>query len=101
MALMVSPSLAGPLGQVKSAMLSPIFMPSLRKMVCSPIMPARSMKPVLCVRNDRDDTLGIAGATLADQGVPVTRRDGFDPELRWPGLDEIGGLIVFGGEMNA
>ena len=58
------------------------------------------MKPVLCVRNDRDDTLGITVATLAAQGVAVTRLDAFDPEARWPGLDEISGLVVFGGEMN-
>src|SRR5256885_2896344 len=65
-----------------------------------PIMPARSMKPVLCVRNDQDDTPGVAVATLADKGVPVTRLDAFAPGIRWPGVDEIGGLIVFGGEMN-
>jgi GMP synthase (glutamine-hydrolysing) len=58
------------------------------------------MNPVLCVRNDRDDTLGITVAALAAEGVPVERLDGFNPEVRWPGLDEIGGLVVFGGEMN-
>lgn len=59
------------------------------------------MNPVLCVRNDRDDTLGITVSTLAEQGVPVIRLDAFDAELRWPGLDEISGLMVFGGGMNA
>jgi GMP synthase (glutamine-hydrolysing) len=59
------------------------------------------MNPVLCVRNDRDDTLGIAVPGLADAGVPVIRLDAFEAEPRWPGLDEIGGLVVFGGEMNA
>jgi GMP synthase (glutamine-hydrolysing) len=59
------------------------------------------MMPVLCVRNDRDDTLGIAVPMLAEQGVPVTRLDAFGAEPRWPALDEIGGLVVFGGEMNA
>ena len=59
------------------------------------------MKPVLCVRNDRDDTLGISASALAEHGVPVTRLDAFDAEPRWPALDEIGGLVVFGGEMNA
>jgi GMP synthase-like glutamine amidotransferase len=58
------------------------------------------MKSVFCVRNDRDDTLGIAVATLADKGVPVVRLDAFDSALRWPELDEISGLVVFGGEMN-
>src|SRR3981081_2050059 len=59
------------------------------------------MKPVLCVRNDRDDTLGITVPELAEHGVPVSRLDAFAPEVAWPGLDEIGGLVVFGGEMNA
>jgi GMP synthase (glutamine-hydrolysing) len=59
------------------------------------------MKPVLCVRNDRDDTLGITVPALAEHGVPVSRLDAFAPEVAWPGLDEIGGLVVFGGEMNA
>ena len=59
------------------------------------------MNPVLCVRNDRDDTLGITVAALAEHGVLVMRLDAFDVEPRWPGLDEISGLVVFGGEMNA
>jgi GMP synthase (glutamine-hydrolysing) len=58
------------------------------------------MKPVLCVRNDRDDTLGIAVPALAEHGLPVIRLDAFEAEPRWPELEEIGGLVVFGGEMN-
>jgi len=55
---------------------------------------------VLCVRNDRDDTLGITVPALTEHGVPVIRLDAFDAEVRWPGLEEISGLLVFGGEMN-
>ena len=58
------------------------------------------MQPVLCVRNDRDDTLGIAVPALGEHGMPVIRLDAFEAEPRWPGLEEISGLIVFGGEMN-
>lgn len=58
------------------------------------------MKPVLCVRNDRDDTLGITGVVLTEHSVPILRLDAFDPRAVWPDLEEIGGLIVFGGEMN-
>jgi GMP synthase (glutamine-hydrolysing) len=58
------------------------------------------MKPVLCIRNDRDDTLGITGAVLTEHSVPIQRLDAFDPRAVWPDLEEIGGLIVFGGEMN-
>jgi len=58
------------------------------------------MKPVLCIRNDPDDTLGITAAVLGEAGVPLVRVDAFEPDVRWPQLEEIGGLIVFGGEMN-
>jgi GMP synthase (glutamine-hydrolysing) len=59
------------------------------------------MKPVLCVRNDGDDTLGITEVALAEHGVTVVRLDAFDAEPRWPSLDEVSGMVVFGGEMNA
>jgi GMP synthase (glutamine-hydrolysing) len=58
------------------------------------------MKPVLCIRNDRDDTLGISTTVLGDHGVPILQLDGFDPRAVWRDPEEIGGLIVFGGEMN-
>src|SRR5438132_7611253 len=58
------------------------------------------MNPVFCVRNDRDDTLGITAGTLAQAGVPLMGLDAFDAGVRWPALEEISGLIVFGGEMN-
>ncbi len=58
------------------------------------------MKPVLCVRNDRDDSLGITPAVFAEQGVSVQRLDAFTDGVRWPDVDQIGGLVVFGGEMN-
>jgi len=58
------------------------------------------MQPVLCVRNDRDDTLGIAVSALGEHGMPVIRLDAFEAEPRWPELEEISGLVVFGGEMN-
>ena len=59
------------------------------------------MKPVLCIRNDPDDTLGIAPASLAQAQVPTQRVDAFTEGVRWPGLSQISGLVVFGGEMNA
>jgi GMP synthase (glutamine-hydrolysing) len=58
------------------------------------------MKPILGIRNDRDDTLGITAAVLGEAGAPLVRLDAFEPDVRWPDLEEIGGLIVFGGEMN-
>src|SRR4030081_3124124 len=95
MSARVLPSFAGPLGQVKSAMSSPSFMASPQGRIA-----VHSMKPVLCIRNDRDDTLGIAAAALGEAGVPLVRLDAFDPDIKWPALEDIGGLIVFGGEMN-
>lgn len=57
-------------------------------------------KPVLAIRNDPDDNLGISAACLRDAGVGVIQIDGFDPQAAWPALDQIGGLMVFGGAMN-
>ncbi|MEO6797424.1 MAG: type 1 glutamine amidotransferase [Candidatus Dormibacter sp.] len=58
------------------------------------------MKPVLCIRNDRDDSLGISAAVFAEAGLPVQRLDAFERGASWPDLAAIGGLMVFGGEMN-
>src|SRR2546423_139225 len=94
MSASVLPSLAGPAGQVKSAMSSPSFMAPQRR------ISVNAMKPILCIRNDRDDPLGITAGALAEAAVPLVRLDAFEPSARWPALEEIGGLIVFGGEMN-
>src|SRR5256885_6256319 len=94
MSASVLPSLAGPAGQVKSAMSSPSFMAPQRR------ISVNAMKPILCIRNDRDDTLGITAGALAEAAGPLVRLDAFEPSARWPALEEIGGLIVFGGEMN-
>jgi GMP synthase (glutamine-hydrolysing) len=64
------------------------------------MMQRNRMRPVVCVRNDRDDTLGITAAALGEAGVSLVRLDAFQPDIRWPDVEEIGGLIVFGGEMN-
>ena len=58
------------------------------------------MKPVLCIRNDRDDTLGITAAALGEHGLAMVKVDAFDAPSVWPDVEEIRGLIVFGGEMN-
>lgn len=58
------------------------------------------MRPVVGIRNDRDDTLGISGAVLAEAAIRMVRLDAFEPGVQWPELEEIAGLIVFGGEMN-
>jgi len=58
------------------------------------------MKPVLCIRNDRADNFGITPRALAVNGREMVRLDAFDSQARWPTLDEVSALIVFGGEMN-
>src|SRR5438105_14549858 len=58
------------------------------------------MKPVLCVRNDRYDTLGITQQALAEEAVTVQVVDAFEPGAQLPSIEAISGLIVFGGEMN-
>jgi len=64
------------------------------------MMQRMARKPVVCIRNDPYDNLGIAVDELTAAGLPVEPLDGFASTVRWPALDEIGGLIVFGGEMN-
>src|SRR3989442_13148462 len=64
------------------------------------MMQRHRMKPVLCIRTDRDDTLGMTEAALGEHDVPIRRLDAFDARAVWPDLEEISGLIVFGGEMN-
>jgi GMP synthase (glutamine-hydrolysing) len=58
------------------------------------------MNPVLCVRNDPYDTMGITTAVLEDRSVDVIKVDAFERGISWPALEDISGLIVFGGEMN-
>ncbi|HYS02299.1 MAG TPA: type 1 glutamine amidotransferase [Candidatus Eisenbacteria bacterium] len=71
---------------------------------------------ILCVRNEPSDSLGIAPMILREAGCEVAVLDAFDPAAQWPdagqaGLrietphpnrfgDKLGGLVVFGGEMN-
>lgn len=58
------------------------------------------MKPVLFVKNDRAETFGIAPKVFADEGVDVIVVDAPDPSASWPALDEVSGVVMFGGSMN-
>src|SRR5438309_11544972 len=58
------------------------------------------MKPVLCVRNDRYDTLGITQQALSEEAVTVQVVDAFEPRAQLPSIEASSGLIVFGGEKN-
>jgi GMP synthase-like glutamine amidotransferase len=58
------------------------------------------VRPILLVRNESTDTLGIAPACLAADDRPLVVLDAFDPDAEWPGLEGIAALAVFGGSMN-
>ena len=57
------------------------------------------MKPVLLVGHDPNETFGVAPKALANAGVEVLEhRAGKDDRL--PNLEDVGAVVVFGGEMN-
>jgi GMP synthase (glutamine-hydrolysing) len=55
------------------------------------------MRPVLLIGHDRDERFGLAPSSLADAGLETI-------PMRQPGdlppLDDVSGIVVFGGEMN-
>jgi GMP synthase (glutamine-hydrolysing) len=60
-----------------------------------------TVRPILCIRNEPADTLGIVPQVFHGNDVPVMILDAFDATSRWPSLGDVSGLVVFGGEMNA
>jgi len=60
------------------------------------------VKPIVCVRHEDSDTLGVAIPALERQGAEVRVVDAWKPDTDWDGLwKEATGIVVFGGEMNA
>src|SRR5712692_5538978 len=56
---------------------------------------------VLCIRHDPLDSLGVAPRLLRDAGCEVVVLDAIDDQASWPDAGSaVGGLVVFGGEMN-
>lgn len=55
---------------------------------------------VACLRNDAMDTLGIVPDALASEGLEVTVVEALRGEPL-PSPDDVSGLVLFGGEMNA
>jgi GMP synthase (glutamine-hydrolysing) len=58
------------------------------------------MKPLLLVKNDPVETLGVALRALSAAGAQTLLLDATDPGAPRPGLDEISGVVMFGGTMN-
>jgi GMP synthase (glutamine-hydrolysing) len=58
-------------------------------------------RPVLYLRNDHLDTLGLIERALAGEGVSLAVVDAFRNEAEWPDLGDLSGVIVGGGEVHA
>jgi GMP synthase (glutamine-hydrolysing) len=58
------------------------------------------MRPILLVRNDAVDTFGLAVDALTHGGAPTQIWEAIDPTSEAPPLDDIAGIVMFGGTMN-
>jgi GMP synthase (glutamine-hydrolysing) len=57
------------------------------------------MKPLLVIRHERSDTLGVARRAFEEEGLPIQVLDAW-ADGRWPELEEVSGLLAMGGAMN-
>lgn len=60
----------------------------------------RQVKPILLVKNDAVETLGLAVRALTDAGAQVRVLDATQPDAPRPVVEDIAGLVMFGGTMN-
>jgi len=58
------------------------------------------MKPLLLVQNDPVETFGVAVRSIEAAGAQVRVLDATDPAAPRPVLDDLSGVIMFGGTMN-
>jgi GMP synthase (glutamine-hydrolysing) len=58
------------------------------------------MKPILLVQNDPVETFGLAVRSIELAGVPAVTLDSADPSADRPLLDDLAGVVMFGGTMN-
>ena len=58
------------------------------------------MKPILFVRCDKVDTLGVAPDAVRPGGGDVRLWDTVDPDALRPSLDEVDGVVLFGSTYN-
>jgi len=59
-----------------------------------------AMKPLLLVQNDPVETFGVAIRALERSGAAVHVLDATDPSAPRPTLDDVSGVVMFGGTMN-
>jgi GMP synthase (glutamine-hydrolysing) len=58
------------------------------------------MKPLLLVKNDPVETFGVAVRALEGAGAAVHILDATEPTAPRPALDDLSGVVMFGGTMN-
>jgi GMP synthase (glutamine-hydrolysing) len=58
------------------------------------------VKPVLLIRNDRYESFGVAPGALAAADVDIVTVDATSPEATLLPLDDISGVVTFGGTVN-
>lgn len=58
------------------------------------------MDPVLLVRNDPYECFGLAPSALAQAGVDLLTVDAREPDAVLPSLDQVSGIVTFGGTVN-
>ena len=58
------------------------------------------MKPLLLVKNDPLETLGLAPRALRDAGAEILVLDAADREAPRPRLEDVSGIVMLGGTMN-
>lgn len=57
-------------------------------------------KPVLLVRNDRFESFGVAPGALTRANVDIRTLDATAPGAEFPPLDDVAGVVTFGGTVN-
>ncbi len=58
------------------------------------------MKPILLVRHDPWETCGLAIPVLEAEGMELAPIEAWAPDAPWPSIDEVAGIVEFGGDMN-
>jgi GMP synthase (glutamine-hydrolysing) len=57
------------------------------------------VKPLLCIRHEPTDTLGVARQAFQDEAVPIRVLDAWG-DGAWPEPAEVAGYLLMGGAMN-
>jgi GMP synthase (glutamine-hydrolysing) len=58
------------------------------------------VRPVAAIRHHQPHELGVAAEVFDELGIPHRYLDAWTDQA-WPSLEEVSGLVVLGGEMNA